>query len=135
MTLTAIDSPLLRMTRETPTDWWNDSCDPDDLAFAIERGATGATSNPTIVLEVMKRNRAYWWPRVRELANGNGSTPPTAGRRRKSAAASASSLIDASGSQIGLWNELGVQCAICYRHGSRPVKSGRGTRCNGVWKS
>ena len=71
MTLTAIDSPLLRMTRETPTDWWNDSCDPDDLAFAIERGATGATSNPTIVLEVMKRNRAYWWPRVRELALTN----------------------------------------------------------------
>ena len=71
MTLPASESPLLRMTQETPTDWWNDSCDVDDLARAVERGATGATSNPTIVLEVMKKDRAYWWPRVREIADAN----------------------------------------------------------------
>jgi transaldolase len=59
------------MTLETPTDWWNDSCHVDDLAHAVERGATGATSNPTIVLEVMKKRREYWWPRVRELAQAN----------------------------------------------------------------
>jgi transaldolase len=73
MTPTASESPLLRMTRETPTDWWNDSCDPGELASAIERGATGATSNPTIVLEVMNRDRGYWWPRVRELAAANSA--------------------------------------------------------------
>ena len=59
------------MTRETPTDWWNDSCDVDELASAIERGATGATSNPSIVLEVMRKDRDYWWPRVRELADAH----------------------------------------------------------------
>ncbi len=71
MTAAMTDSPLLRMARETPTDWWNDSCDPGDLTAAVQRGATGATSNPTIVLEVMKKDRAYWWPRVRELADAN----------------------------------------------------------------
>lgn len=66
-----MDSPLLRMTRETATDWWNDSCDVEDLARAVELGATGATSNPSIVLEVMKRDKAYWVPRVLALAAAN----------------------------------------------------------------
>jgi transaldolase len=68
MSAAPTDSPLLRMARETPTEWWNDSCDPAELASAIERGATGATSNPTIVLDVMKKYRGDWWPRTRELA-------------------------------------------------------------------
>lgn len=68
MTTTAPASPLARMAEAFGTDWWNDSCDPAELASAIARGATGATSNPTIVLEVMKRNRDRWWPHVRQLA-------------------------------------------------------------------
>jgi transaldolase len=59
------------MTQETPTDWWNDSCDVEDLARAVELGATGATSNPSIVLEVMKKDRAYWVPRARALIAAN----------------------------------------------------------------
>lgn len=73
MTTIFMESPLLRMSRETPTDYWNDSCDVDELAYAVERGATGATSNPSIVLEVMKKDRAYWVPRVHELAAANPS--------------------------------------------------------------
>jgi len=57
MTTTAHDSPLLRMTQETPTQYWNDSCAVDELTYAIERGATGATSNPSIVLEVFKEEQ------------------------------------------------------------------------------
>jgi transaldolase len=71
MTMTALDSPLLRMTQETPTQYWNDSCAVDELAYAVERGATGATSNPSIVLEVMKKDKAHWVPRVHELAAAN----------------------------------------------------------------
>ena len=71
MTTTALDSPLLRMTQETPTQYWNDSCAVDELAYAVERGATGATSNPSIVLDVMKKEKAHWVPRVRELAAAN----------------------------------------------------------------
>jgi transaldolase len=68
MTGVGVESPLLRMARETATRWWNDSCHPVELASAVERGATGATSNPTIVLEVMRKDRDHWWPRVREIA-------------------------------------------------------------------
>lgn len=68
MTAIALDSPLLRMTRSTPTDYWNDSCAVEELAYAVERGATGATSNPVIVGEVMKKEKERWVPRVRELA-------------------------------------------------------------------
>ena len=68
MTLTATASPLARMVETTPTDYWNDSCAVAELAYAVERGATGATSNPTIVGEVMKKEKDHWVPRVREIA-------------------------------------------------------------------
>jgi transaldolase len=71
MVLTTLDSPLLRMTQETPTQYWNDSCAIDELTYAVERGATGATSNPSIVLDVMKKEKAHWAPRVHELAAAN----------------------------------------------------------------
>lgn len=58
MTLTTVESPLLRMAETTPTQYWNDSCATAELAYAVERGATGATSNPSIVLEVMKKGSA-----------------------------------------------------------------------------
>ena len=68
MSPSAADSPLARMVETTATDYWNDSCAVDDLAYAVERGATGATSNPVIVGEVMQRESSHWVPRVRELA-------------------------------------------------------------------
>ena len=71
MITTMVDSPLLRMTQETPTQYWNDSCAVDELAYAVERGATGATSNPSIVLEVLKKERDHWVPRVHEHAAAN----------------------------------------------------------------
>lgn len=71
MVMTALDSPLLRMTQETPTQYWNDSCAVEELNYAVERGATGATSNPSIVLDVMKKEKAHWVPRVHELAAAN----------------------------------------------------------------
>ena len=46
MTVVAMESPLLQMTRTTPTDYWNDSCAVDELAYAIERGATGRDLEP-----------------------------------------------------------------------------------------
>jgi transaldolase len=73
MTITTVDSPLLRMAQSTPTDYWNDSCAVDELRYAIERGAVGATSNPSIVLEVLKKERDHWVPRVRALAAENPS--------------------------------------------------------------
>ncbi len=67
----AAESPLAKMVRETPTDYWNDSCAVSELAYAIERGGSGATSNPSIVFEVMKKEADHWVPRIRELAAAN----------------------------------------------------------------
>jgi transaldolase len=71
MTVVAVESPLLQMTQTTATDYWNDSCSLDELTYAVERGATGATSNPVIVGEVMKKERGRWVPRIREIAADN----------------------------------------------------------------
>ncbi len=62
-----IDSPLLQTAQIGPTDCWNDSCAVADLAYAIERGAVGATSNPPIVLEVLGREKSPWGPRALAL--------------------------------------------------------------------
>ncbi len=60
-------SPLLRTVSTTPTDYWNDSCAVDELAYAIEHGAVGATTNPTIVLDVLRKDPTLWRERAREL--------------------------------------------------------------------
>ncbi len=64
---TMTPSPLLRTVSTTPTDYWNDSCAVDELAYAIENGAVGATTNPTIVLEVLRKDPALWRERARVL--------------------------------------------------------------------
>ena len=52
--------PLHEMASTTPTDYWNDSCSVAELTYAIERGAVGATTNPTIVGEVLEKEMALW---------------------------------------------------------------------------
>ncbi len=64
-------SPLATMVRDTPTDYWNDSCSTAELEYAVARGATGATSNPSIVLEVLHKEIDYWQSRIREIAAGD----------------------------------------------------------------
>jgi transaldolase len=68
-----IDCPMLRTVADHPTDYWNDSCAVDELRYAVTRGATGATSNPSIVLEVLGKERAYWTPRIQEIAAADPS--------------------------------------------------------------
>ena len=72
-----VDSPMLRTVTDRQTDYWNDSCALDELRYAIERGATGATSNPSIVLEVLRKEHAHWVPRIRELVTANPSWTET----------------------------------------------------------
>lgn len=64
-----VDSPMLRTVIGRPTDYWNDSCAIDEVAYAVARGATGATSNPSIVLEVLGKERGFWTPRILDLAH------------------------------------------------------------------
>ncbi|MFI5261396.1 MAG: transaldolase family protein [Candidatus Limnocylindrales bacterium] len=66
MTMTLLDGPLARTVETSATDYWNDSCAVEELEYAVARGATGATSNPSIVLEVLRHEQARWLPRVRD---------------------------------------------------------------------
>jgi len=71
MTETKTRSPLQETVATTPTDIWNDSCSLEELAYAIEHGAVGATSNPTIVGEVLAKEMDAWRGRIVELAEAN----------------------------------------------------------------
>jgi transaldolase len=66
--LSAHNSPLYQMTQTTPTCLWNDSAALNELTYAIEHGAVGATCNPVIVLDVLKKEGHIWNDRVRALA-------------------------------------------------------------------
>jgi transaldolase len=59
-----IPSPLYETTSTTPTDYWNDSCSVEELSYAIERGAVGATTNPNIVLNVLDKEMHLWRDRI-----------------------------------------------------------------------
>ncbi|MFT4145409.1 MAG: transaldolase family protein [Mobilitalea sp.] len=49
------------------TDIWMDSCGEIELEYGLERGIVGATSNPIIVLAVIKNEMAIWEPRIKAL--------------------------------------------------------------------
>ena len=69
MTVTAVGN----MTRMDALGarWWNDSCDPHELADAVSHGAVGATSNPVIVGAVVKGDPDRWLPEVDALIADN----------------------------------------------------------------
>jgi len=66
-----VTSPLQQMAATTVTDFWNDSCSIEELTYAVARGATGATSNPTIVGEVLKKEMHLWRDRIFEIIAEN----------------------------------------------------------------
>ncbi|HML39462.1 MAG TPA: transaldolase family protein [Bellilinea sp.] len=60
-------SPLQITVETTATDTWNDSCSIEELTYAIRNGATGATTNPSIVLNVLKKEMPLWRERILEI--------------------------------------------------------------------
>jgi transaldolase len=64
-------SRLHQMTLISPTEFWNDSCSRAELSASIKDGATGGTSNPTIVGQVLKKELDVWKPRIVELIAQN----------------------------------------------------------------
>jgi transaldolase len=68
---TDVKSPLHETVTTTPTDVWNDSSSIEELTYAIENGAVGATSNPTIVGEVLKKEWHLWRDRLPAIAAEN----------------------------------------------------------------
>lgn len=69
--MTSYKSPLHQTVSTTVTDYWNDSCSIKELTYAIGHGAVGATSNPTIVLSVIKQEIHLWRDRIAEIIAQN----------------------------------------------------------------
>jgi transaldolase len=64
------------MTQTTPTALWNDSCAAAELKTSIEdNGAVGATCNPVIVLEVLKKEMPLWKERIPQIIRENPQAP------------------------------------------------------------
>jgi hypothetical protein len=60
-------SLLHEMTQTTPTCLWNDSASIQELTYSLDHGAVGATCNPVIVGEVLKKEMPLWKDRIHEL--------------------------------------------------------------------
>ena len=60
-------SLLHEMTQTTPTCLWNDSASIHELSYSLEHGAVGATCNPVIVCEVLRKEMHLWKDRIHQL--------------------------------------------------------------------
>jgi transaldolase len=65
-----MEKSKLQLTSETITDIWNDSCSVEDLRYAIENGAVGATANPVIIGEVLGKEMHLWKDRIYQIIDG-----------------------------------------------------------------
>ena len=61
------ESPLLQMSRNTVTDYWNDSCIESELKYALSNGAVGATTNPVIVFNAIKHELPQWQQAIERI--------------------------------------------------------------------
>lgn len=69
--MTAYKSKLHETVSTTPTDYWNDSCSIQELTYAIDNGAIGATTNPTIVVNVLNKEMDLWEERIHQIITEN----------------------------------------------------------------
>ena len=68
---TTVPSPLQQTADIGGNDYWNDSCAVEELRYAVSHGAVGATTNPTIVLGVLKKELAAWKTPLQRIIDGN----------------------------------------------------------------
>ncbi len=53
-------SYLQWLVKETPTTWWHDSADPDELQQGLAQGATGVTTNPLLTARTLRGRPEIW---------------------------------------------------------------------------
>lgn len=53
----------------TQTRWWHDSGNPDEIELAIQRGATGVTTNPVLTFRSFQSQPEFWNPKVVALGD------------------------------------------------------------------
>ncbi len=54
-------------------EFWNDSCLSEELDYAIERGAVGATTNPPIIANAVEKEMSLWRGPIDELIKNEAS--------------------------------------------------------------
>jgi transaldolase len=54
----------------TPTTWWHDSADPDELDDALSRGAVGVTTNPILIPQALKSHTDRWKEEIGKAVSG-----------------------------------------------------------------
>jgi len=64
MTMT---SYLQWLAQETPTTWWNDSADPDEIKNSLAQGASGITTNPVLAARTLAGIPAFWSDKIGSL--------------------------------------------------------------------
>ena len=62
-----LQEPAASDDADDRTCLWNDSASLQELGYAIDHGAVGATCNPVIVVDVLKREMHLWKERIQEL--------------------------------------------------------------------
>jgi transaldolase len=54
------------LSAETPTAWWHDSADPQELSQGKAWGACGATTNPVLAAAALRGNPEFWRDKLGE---------------------------------------------------------------------
>ena len=60
-------SYLQWLIQETPTTWWHDSADPDELRRGVEHAATGVTTNPLLAARTLRGRPEFWAEALRTV--------------------------------------------------------------------
>lgn len=64
-------SLLKETSQKTATKFWNDSCDLNGLAYALDHNCVGATTNPIIVKDVIESNLSTYEKTILETIEKN----------------------------------------------------------------
>jgi len=64
------DSYLRWLVDATPTPWWHDSADPEELDRGLAQGACGVTTNPVLAYRALRAQPAFWREQVGPLDPG-----------------------------------------------------------------
>ena len=66
--MTDNNSYLNWLAKETPTNWWHDSADPDELRKGLDHGATGVTTNPVLTYTTLSASPEKWSDASRDIS-------------------------------------------------------------------
>ncbi len=56
------------LAKETPTKWWHDSGNPDEIELALKRGAKGITTNPVLTYRTFRMQPEFWQEKVEKIS-------------------------------------------------------------------